>query len=326
MTTRLNRREVLLRAGALAVLGGAQPVRAQPSARGTLRLVVSVAAGVGSDASARALAEAYRQSTGLPCIVENKPGANASIAAIDVARAKPDGQSILWVTGGHTTNAVLAKKLPYDSIRDFTPVTQLTRSPGFALIVGNKSPYRTLRELVEAARAQPGKLTYGSTGIGNTTHVAGALFCRSVGVEMLHVPYRTSPLVDTISGNVDMMFMSPTLLIGPLRTGQLRALGLSGDQGFDQLPDVPTYTRAGFQQPDLPAWSGVLAPPGMPPDVLAALHADLIQAARHPVFAKSVQDAGGTVFTTNPQAFRQYVVAEIDRLGKILPPLGIEMD
>src|SRR5262249_51190769 len=163
------------------VLAGAA-LLASPAAfaqEGGLRIVVPFGAGSGSDNTMRVFAEAYRIATGRTAMVDDKPGGGTTIGSLEVSRAKPDGNTVLYTTGGHTTNAVLMRKLPYDPIEGFTPITLLTRSQGFGLMVSGESRFKTMQEFLAAARAEPGKLTYGSSGIGNTTHVVGELFCRS---------------------------------------------------------------------------------------------------------------------------------------------------
>src|SRR5260221_3343257 len=161
--------------GALAGLASSLPAFAQD---GSLRIVVPVAAGWGTDITMRVFSEAFRLATGRTVIVDDKPGGGTTIGSLEVSRAKPDGSTVLYTTGGHTTNAVLMRKLPYDPVEGFSAITMLSRSQGFSLIVAGDSRFKTMDQFLAAARAEPGKVTYGSSGIGNTTHVVGELFCR----------------------------------------------------------------------------------------------------------------------------------------------------
>ena len=204
LSRRLSRRRALQ--GALAGLAAPVGAFAQD---GGLRIVVPFAAGSGTDNTARIFAEAVRQATGRTVIIDDKPGGGTTIGTLEVSRARPDGLTVLYTTGGHTTNAVLMRKLPYDPIEGFTPIMLLTRSQGFALVVGGESRFKTLQAFLAAARAEPGKLTYGSSGIGNTTHVVGELFCRSARVELTHVPYKATPIADAMTGTIDCFFVSP---------------------------------------------------------------------------------------------------------------------
>jgi tripartite-type tricarboxylate transporter receptor subunit TctC len=176
-----------------------------------LRIVVPFGAGSGTDNTMRVFAEAMRQATGRTVIVDDKPGGGTTIGSLEVSRARPDGSTVLYTTGGHTTNAVLMRKLPYDPVEGFTAITLLSRSQGFGLFVAGNSRFPTLAAYLAEARANPGRITYGSSGIGNTTHVVGELFCRSAGVQLTHVPYKTTPIADAMSGTIDSFFVSPSL-------------------------------------------------------------------------------------------------------------------
>ena len=312
--------------GAMAVIALAPRwVQAQTQASQPLRIVVPFSAGSGTDITARVLADTITKGTGRPVIVDNKAGAGGSLGALEVARARPDGSTVLYTTGGFTTNAVLMKKLPFDSIVDFTPVTRLTRSSGFALLVRDKSPYKTIDEFVAAAKAKPGDLTFGSSGVGNTTHVMGVLFCRGVGVDLLHVPFKGTPSTDLIAGTVDCAFISPSVAHQQINAGQLRALGISGVVRSPLLPEVPTFAEARLSVQDIPAWSGVWAPAKLPASLLESMYQTLANAVQAPAFVKFARESGGEPDSQRPDAFKAYVTAEIERYRKLLPPLGIEM-
>ena len=303
----------------LAVPGGAF------AQEGSLRIVVPFAAGSGADNSVRVFAEAVRQATGRTVIVDNKPGGGGTIGALEVSRARPDGATILFATGGHTTSAVLMRKLPYDPVDGFTAITLLTRSQGFGLIVGGDSRFKTLQAFLAAARAEPGRLTYGSSGVGNTTHVVGELFCRSARIELTHVPYKATPIADAMAGTIDSFFVSPSLVMEYLKTGGLRALGVSSGQRLALLPDTPTFGEFGIEA-DIPGWSGFWGPPGLPAATVESLYRTLAKGAREKSFETYTRDNGGEVVCLPPDQFKAYVVSEIDRYRRLLPPLGIQVD
>lgn len=315
---RLARRTALLGAAALA----SRPVSAQD---GTLRIVVPFAAGSGTDNTMRVFAESFRTATGRNVMIDDKPGGGTTIGTLEVSRAKPDGNTILYTTGGHTTNAVLMRKLPYDPVEGFTAITLLTRSQGFGLIVGGNSRFRTMDDFLAAARAEPGKITYGSSGIGNTTHVVGELFCRSAKVQLIHVPYKSTPVNDALTGTIDCFFVSPSLVMQYLQTRRLRMLGISSARRMPQLPDVPTFGEYGIEA-DIPGWSGFWGPPGLPPEIVGQLHQSLVKAAHEPSFETFTRDNGAEIVGLPPTEFRAYVVSEIERYRKVLPLLGIQID
>lgn len=315
------RRRAFLAAASVAAL--APPwARAQSQ---PLRIIVPFSAGSGLDVGARVLGEAITKSSGRITLVDNKPGAGNVIGSLELVRARPDGNTVMYTSGGHTTNAALMKKLPYDSIEDFTPVTLVTRSSGFALLVADKSPFRTIDQFIAAAKADPGKLTFGSSGIGNTTHVMGAFFCKDVGVDLLHVPFKGTPNNELISGVVDSAFLSPAVAAPGIRSGQVRGLGISGPRRSPMLPDVATFEELGLKVQDIPAWSGVFAPPKMAPDVLQALYDTIRKGAELPSFKAYTRDNGGDVELQPPAPFKAYVTSEIERYRRVLPPLGIQL-
>jgi tripartite-type tricarboxylate transporter receptor subunit TctC len=290
-----------------------------------LRIVVPFGAGSGTDNTMRVFAEAMRQATGRTVIVDDKPGGGTTIGSLEVSRAKPDGSTVLYTTGGHTTNAVLMRRLPYDPVEGFTAITLLSRSQGFGLFVAGDSRFPTIAAYLAEARANPGKITYGSSGIGNTTHVVGELFCRSAGIQLTHVPYKTTPIADAMSGTIDSFFVSPSLIMPHLQSGKLRALGISSARRLPQLPDTPTFGEYGIDA-DIPAWSGFWGPPGMPAATVESLYRNIMKAAREKVFESYIGDNGGEIVGTPPPEFAAYVASEIERYRKLLPPLGIQVD
>ena len=292
---------------------------------GQMRIVVPFAAGSGTDVTARVIAEAIGKNTGRVVIVENRGGAGGSLGAAEVARAKPDGNTVLYTTGGFTTNAALFKSLPFDPITDFTPITMLTRSSGFVLLVSEKSPFKTIDQFVAAAKKEPGRLTYGSSGVGNTTHVMGVLFSKGVGVELLHVPFKGTPTTELIGGTVDAGFISPSTVAQQIRAGQLRGLGISGPTRSTLLPDTPTFAEAGLQVEDIPAWSGVWGPAKLTPETVRAVYDKFVKAGQTPLLSNFTRENGGELVLVPPDAFKTYVTSEIERYRKVLPPLGIQL-
>ncbi|PZQ75763.1 MAG: MFS transporter [Variovorax paradoxus] len=319
----LNRREAL--AGVAAALAGPM-AHAATDLPEMLRIVMPFPAGGALDGMTRIFADTYQKVTGRQCIVDNKPGAATTIGASEVSRAKPDGSVVLWTTGGHLTNGVLMKKLPYHPIDGFTPLTMVYTTYGFALLHRANGPFSSVAEFVAAAKKQPGKFSYASAGNGNTTHVVGALFAKEAGIELIHVPYKGTPLTDLISGVVDVSFIAPSSVMQYIEAGKIKALAITGRQRAETLPTVPTFSELGMPDIDIPAWIGMLAPPKMPPQVLAALYDGVAKTLADPGFKDKMVAFGNQVSGMPPDRFKAYLERELARYQRILPPLGIEMD
>ncbi len=291
-----------------------------------LRIVNPFPAGGALDGMARIFADAYQRVAGRTCIVDNRPGAATSIGAAEVSRARPDGSTVLWTTGGHLTNGVLMKKLPYHPINSFTPLTMVYSTAGFAMLERTNGPYNSVAELIAAAKRKPGTISYASAGNGNTTHVVGALFAKVAGIDMLHVPYKGTPLTDLVSGVVDVSFIAPSSVMQYIESKRLKALAITGSKRADTLPDVPTFAELGMPEIDVPAWIGMLAPPKMAPEVLAALYAGVAKTLADPGFKAKMVEFGNHVEGMPPDQFKTYMEKEFARYQRVLPPLGIEMD
>lgn len=319
----LSRRQALIATcAALAPALG----RSQTALPDTLRIIMPFPPGNALDASARWFAETYRTVSGRNAIVENKPGAAATIAAGEVSRAKPDGSAVLFTTAGHLTTAVLMKKVPYEPIDGFTPVTPVATSEGFIMVTRAGSPFNSVKDVLDAAKKTPGKVSYASAGNGNTTHVVGALFAKSAGVDLLHVPYRGDFMTDLLAGVTDIMFVGPAVVRPFLESNKLKALGITGTKRAASLPQVPTFAEFGVKDVDLPSYSAILAPPNMPPAVLAALHDGIAKTLRDPALVSKFRSNGWEPWVLSPDQFKTHMRSELASLQRTLPPLGIQMD
>lgn len=319
----LHRRQVVL--GAAATL---LPVmtRAQAALPDVMKIIVPFPAGNAIDASARWFGEAYRKATGRTVVIENKPGAATTIGASEVARAKPDGSVVFWTTGSHTTTAVLMKKVPYEPIDGFTPVTMAGDGLGFMMVTRDSAPFSNVQDVLDAAKKNPGKISYASTGIGGPPHVLGATLAKSMGVELLHVPYRGDFFTDLISGVTDIMFMGPSLAMQFIESRKLKGLAMTGEKRFPALPTVPTFAESGVKDVHLPAYFGIYAPPKMPAPVLASLYEGIAKTLRDPGLNAQFKSIGNEMRVLSPAEFKLYLEKEMQTLKRILPPLGIEMD
>lgn len=315
----------LLRAG--AVVAGAA-LSAGADAQQVIHIVVPFSAGSSTDVLARQLSDGLHKLNHNNYVIDNRPGASGIIGSTEVSRAKPDGTTLLMTTGGHVTNAVLYQKLPYDPIHGFTPISELTSTAGFLLLVPPNSPYKTLEQLLAAARAKPGTLSYGSAGIGNTTHLVGALFARAADVKLIHVPYKTSPMNDLMGGYIDMLFWGSGFATPIVKQGKARALALAGDQRVQELPDVPTLNEKGIRGVEVPAWAGLFGPPGMAPEMSAQIQRDVAAVMQRPEFAQALvlNSPGTSVVVSTPARFTATIDAERVQLKRDVGPLGITMD
>jgi len=295
-------------------------------AQQSVRVVVPFAAGSSTDQLARQLTESLRETNGTTYIIENKPGASGIIGTSDVNKAKPDGLTLLMTTGGHATNAVLYQKLPYDALKGFTPISQLTVTAGFLLMVPASSPYKSLEELVAAAKAKPGTISYGSAGNGNTTHLVGAMFEKAAGIKLIHVPYKSTPMNDLMAGHIDMLFWGSGFATPIVQQGKARALALAGEKRIEELPDVPTLEEKGYRGVDVPAWAGLFGPPGMSTEVAGKIQRDVALAMQSPSFAKAFTTPGTYKLASTPAQFSDSLAKEIARLRRDVSPLGIRME
>jgi len=258
-----------------------------------VRLVVGFTAGGGADIGARLFAAALTERLGQQVLVENRTGAGGLLATELVAHAAPDGYTLLACTIGHVLAPLLYKKLSVDPAKDFAPISA-TATLANILVVHNGLPIRTVGELIARAKAEPGKLSYGSSGVGGSLHLTMEVFKSMAGVDIVHVPYRggAAALADVIAGHVDMMFGNATEQVAAVRSGQVRALGVSSATRHPMLPDVPTVAEAGVPGFDVVSWYGVCAPAAVPEPILDKLSADTIAALQSPEYRRRAAEQG----------------------------------
>lgn len=312
--------------GALLISSGiaASPAAAQDYPNKVVHLISPFAAGVSTDVLARALAQKLTEQLGQSVIVENKPGANGIIGASYVAKAAPDGYTFLITTGSHTANPHVSKDVPYDALKDFTPITQLAGSYGLVLL--SNLPVKSVGELVELAKKKPGQLTYSTSGVGNLTHVAGRLLEARAGIKMIAVPYNNSTLIsDTIAGTVDMTFISSVSAVPLVKGGQLKALAITGTKRAPALPDVPTFQEAGIKDYDLTGYFGILFPANTPADRVNRVHQATIKALTAPELKSIVETAGLFVVGSTPAEFGAFLKQDFDYQGRLMEELNMKI-
>lgn len=283
-----------------------------------IRMVVPFAPGGGTDMIARALGVEMSKDLGQQIIVDNKPGAGTIIGTDAVAKSAPDGYTVVIASFAHAVNPSLMTRLPYAHETAFTPVTLIAKGPN-VLVVRADSPFKTVKEIVEAARAKPGKLTYASQGNGTSAHLAGEMFTNLAKVQMVHVPYRGAgpALTDLLGGQVDLFFGTAAAVAPMVGSGKLRAIAVTSAQPSAAYPGVPTVAEVvpGFA---VESWYGLYAPAGTPPEAIAKLNAAARKASQTPEFKKKTEPEGLMVVASDPGELDRYVKAEEARWRKIV--------
>lgn len=289
-----------------------------------IRFVVPFAAGSATDQLARAIGQAITLDSKVTVVVDNKPGANGFIAASDVAKAAPDGYTVLISTNTtHAANEHLFKKLPYDPVKDYAPLTALGRG-GQIMVVNPQVPARTVGEFIALAKKQPGKLSFGSGS--SSSRIAGELFQQMAHVELLHVPYKSNPLAitDLLGNQIQMMITDTATGLPQVKSGKLRALGVSGKARSPLAPDVPTIDEAGVKGYEMSYWFAAYAPAGTPQPVVAKLNAMMVKAARSDTAAGFYQSTGTEVFTSTPAELAKFQLQESGKWGRIIKAANIQ--
>ncbi len=318
------RRRPLLFAPALL----AAPAHAQPAwPERPVRIIVAFTAGGTTDIIARLLGNQLAQLWGQPVVVENRPGAGGNIGTEFVVRSPPDGHTLLVGSNGPlAVNMSLYRTMPYDSRRDLAAVSLLADVSNI-LVVAPASPVRSVADLVARARARPGALSYGSTGVGTAAHLAGALLDQMAGIETLHVPYRGAVAInDLLSGRLDFMFATAPSVIEQVRSGQLRAIAVSSRRRSRNLPDLPTMQESGFAGFDASSWFGMAAPARTPPEVVQKIAADTIAVLRRPEIDRQLVEAGAEPVASTPAEFTAFIAAEIGRWAEIVRKAGATVE
>ena len=290
-----------------------------------VRLLVPSAPGGSPDINARELANELSKQMGQQVVVENRPGASGIIGYELLVRATPDGYTLGYISNFIAANPSLYSKLPYNFARDFLPVI-----PYFSglnvLTVSPSLPVRSVKELIEHARANPGKLSFGSSGIGATPHLSMELFKSMTGTSIVHVPYKGTQqaVSDLIGGQIDILCDNMASLLPLVRSGRLRALGVTSLTRSAALPELPTLDEAGIPGFELTGWSGFAVPAGTPRDIVLRLNAEINKALTSPVVLKGIASRGGTPVGGTPEQFAEHVRKETERLGKLIRTVGIK--
>lgn len=313
----------------LAGLFGAagQAASAEPPAFPSrpVRIIVPYAPGGSVDTVARALAQRLAETWNQSVVVENRPGGGANIGTDLVAKATPDGYTLLMGTTANTVNVHLMEKLAHDFVRDFAPISLLDTFFN-VLVVPATSPAKSLKDLLDLARTKPGRLTYASSGVGSSNHFSGVLLDMLARVETVHVPYKSAPvaLTDTLSGRVDMYYPGIVSSLPHIQSGKLRALGVTGSRRSASAPQIPTLAEAGVPGYELEPWHGMLAPAGTPSGIIERIHRDAVAAIKLPEVRDRLIAAGvDNIIGSTPAELAAFVRRETEKYGKLVKAAGI---
>jgi tripartite-type tricarboxylate transporter receptor subunit TctC len=320
-------RRRLVQALALALTVTAGPAMAQAWPSKSISLIVPFPAGGTTDVLARALGERLSQSLGQPVVVESKPGAGATIGADYVAKARPDGYTLLMGAVHHTIASSVYKKLPYDFAKDLAPVTTVALVPN-VLVVNASTPAKNLAELVAMLKPAPGKYSYGSNGNGTAQHLIGTQFQNSTGTSLIHVPYKGSgPLsTDLLGGQILMSFDTITPVLPHIKAGKLRPLAVTTARRSGTLPDVPTLEEAGLKGFNIGTWFGVLAPAATPKDVVDRLNAEMVKIIQSPEFKAKMADIGAEPIGNTSAQMAQQIASETEKFARLVKEAKVEIE
>lgn len=325
-----SRRKMFAVAAALAAAGlSGAPAWAQDGAYPTrpVTLVVSAAAGGTTDLAARMIAEPLSKALGQPVVVDNRPGGSGGIAAQTVARAKPDGYTLMVQYSGYQVITPLLTKTAWDPVKDFTPVANLLSAPQ-VLVVRPSLPVKTLKELVAYAKANPNKLNYASSGNGSLQHVSTELLNQMAGIQITHVPYKgTGPaMTDLLGGSVDLTITTPPPLMGHIQGGKLRPLVVTSKQRLPSLKDVPSAPEAGYPDLDVSSWFAMYAPAGTPKPIIDKLAGEIERIMQTDAFRKKAEELGAEARFMGPQQLATYQRNELARWGKVIKSADIHAE
>jgi len=318
-------RRLLLALAASALASGAL---AQAWPTKPIRIVVPFPPGGGTDTIARETSQRVAAATGWTFVIDNKPGAGGNLGVDAVAKSPADGYTIvIGQTSNLAINTSLYAKMPYDSQKDLAPIVLLANAP-LVMVTGVGTPYKSLADVVGAARAKSGALNFASPGNGTVAHLTSELFQKAAGIKTQHIPYKgaAQALTDVIGGGVDLYMSSVPTLIGQIRNNKLRALAVTSARRVDDLPNVPTINESGYQGFDAVTWFGLLAPAGTPKEVVARINAEFNKALQNPGLRKKLGDEGADPAGGTPEQFAALIRDEIPRWGKVVKESGAKVD
>ena len=292
-----------------------------------VRLIVPFGPAGSADALARTLQPSLSEALGQPVVIDNRPGASSTIGTEMAARAAPDGYTLVMITTTHTVNPSLLAKLPYDSVKDFSPVSLVVSQPNI-LVVHPSVPVKSVKELVALAKAKPNSLNFASGGNGSSPHLSGELFKLVAAIEITHIPYKGSGpgVTDLLGGHVQMMFAGPLALEQHIKSGRLRALAVADRRRSTVVPDIPTMTEAGFPGVETGTWYGILAPARTPPAIVTSLQRTIARTVQMPDLKSRIVNQGVDIVASSPDDFHKFIIAEIAKWSRVVQKAGVRVD
>jgi tripartite-type tricarboxylate transporter receptor subunit TctC len=310
---------------ALAAAAAFSTACAQSYPSGQIRIVVPYPAGGGTDIFARMLGQKLNETWGQPVVVDNRAGANGTVGTAYVAKAPADGLTLLIVPAGYAANPGLYKQLPYDQTRELTGVTRLASGP-LVLVVHPSVPAKTAKELIALARSHPGEINFGSAGSGSLPHLSGELFSLMAGIKLVHIPYKGAgaAVTDLIGGRVPVYFMNVLQSLQLIKTGRLRALGVTTPERSPIAPEIPTIAESGLAGFDMTNWYGMLTPAATPRDVIVKLNAEVVRQLQVAELKSKLADEGMAVVASSPEQFNEFLQREMTKYNRIIDKSGIK--
>jgi tripartite-type tricarboxylate transporter receptor subunit TctC len=309
----------------LSLLPGSAQAGAYPAR--PIRYVVPLQAGGSSDTLARVITKHLAESLGQPVLVENRPGATGTIGAEIAAHAAPDGYTLLQAATSHATNPATQAKLPFDTIRDFTPIVLLSEAPNL-WVASPSLGAKDMRELIALAKSRPGQIKFGSSGVGSSQHLAGELLKSLADIDIAHIPYKGSPqaLIDVIGGRLPLMCSTVAPAMPHVKDGKVVALAVTGLRRSSAAPEVPTVDKTGLPGYEATAWQGVLGPAGMPREIVLKLNAEIVKVLNKPEVKKQLAEQGFDTVGNTPEQFGEFIKAEIAKWAKVIKAAGIRVE
>ena len=292
-----------------------------------IRWIVPFPPGGAADIISRAIGRKLSEAWGQQIVIDNRPGAGGNVGTEIAARAAPDGHTVIVVPATFTTSPSLYRNLPFDPVKDFTPVTLISSSP-LILVVHPSLPVTSVKQLITLARARPGQINYASSGVGASAHLAAELLKAMAGVDVVHVPYKGQPpaMIDLVSGQVQMMFPNLPVVLPHVKAGKLRPLAVTTTKRAALMPEIPTMVESGLPGFEVTQWTGLVVPAGVPKPVITALHGKVVRVLGQPDVRRTLSNQGFEPVGNTPEQFSTYIRAEMEKWGKVIKEAGIRAE